>query len=31
MAKLERDLNSLVIIILSGVLLGAFGVQFFFA
>lgn len=28
MAKLEKDLNALVIIILSGVLLSAFGVQF---
>ena len=29
MPKLERDFNSLIIIILSGVLLGAFGVQLF--
>ncbi len=29
MKEIQRDLNALVILILSGVLLGAFGVQFF--
>lgn len=29
MTRWERDLNALIVIILSGVLLGAFGVQFF--